>query len=125
MAGLSELSRKMILVIVVLAGILCLGGLVFFRSVQAFPFGLGILAACAVNVVKIILLERMIRQAEASEGHYPTHRVYLQYFLRFVLTAGVLLLAGLLSFTALIGAAFGIFTLPISGFAMKFFPNAN
>ena len=123
MANLSALSKKMILVIAVLAAVICLGGLVFFRSAEAVPFALGAVAASAANVLKLMLLERMVRKIAVSEGKYPVHWVYVQYFLRFALTAGVLLLAGWLSFTALIGAAFGVFTLPLSGFAMKFFPD--
>ena len=125
MGNLSDLSKKMILVIAVYAGVFCLGGLIFFRSIQALPFAGGVVAMCIASVGKIMLLERMMKEIGASEGAYSTSKVYVHHFLRFVLTAMVLLVAGLLSFTALIGACFGVFSLPVSGFAMKYFPDLN
>ena len=115
----------MILVVAVLAVLICLAGLLFYRSTQAIPFMIGVLVSSGASVLKLLLLERMMKQAANSKGQYPSYKVYLHYFLRFALTAGVLLIAGLVSLPALIGAACGIFTLPLSGFAMKFFPDLN
>jgi len=119
------MSQKMIQVIAVLALILCFGGLVFFRSAEAIPFALGVLLSCMLNAVKVILLERMVRKLSASAASYQTYRVYVQFLLRFLLTAGTLLLAVFVPFISLLGAICGIFTLPLSAFAMKFFPNAE
>lgn len=125
MKNLTEVTQKMILVIAVLAGIICLGGLVFFRSIEAFYFANGVILAAALNAFKVIMLEKMVKKISVSAETYRIHKVYLQYIMRFALTAVVLLIGVFVPFVNLVGVAAGIFTLPLSGFAMKFFPNAE
>lgn len=125
MKNLSEVTQKMIFVIAALAGLICLGGLVFFRSIEAFYFANGVVLGAALNVLKVIMLEGMVRKLGASAESYRVHKVYLQIALRFILTAGVLLIGVFVPFVNLVGVVAGIFTLPISGFAMKFFPDAQ
>ena len=125
MRNLTEVTQKMILIIAVLAGIICLGGLAFFRSIEAFYFANGVILAAVLNGCKVILLEKMVKKLGAAPESYRTHRVYLQFILRFALTAGVLLIGVFVPFVNLFGIAAGIFTLPIAGFAMKLFPNAE
>ena len=125
MRNLTEVTQKMILIIAVLAGLICLGGLVFFRSMEAFYFANGVILASALNVLKVIMLEKMVKKLSASAESYPIHRVYLQYIMRFALTAVVLLIGVFVPFVNLVGVVAGVFTLPLSGIGMKFFPNAE
>ena len=125
MKNLSEVSQKMILAIAALAGIICLGGLVFYRSIEAFYFANGVILASALNVAKVFMLENMVKKVGASADSFKMSSVYVQYILRFVLTAGILLIGVFAPFVSLVGVVAGVLTLPLSGFAMKFFPDAQ
>lgn len=129
MKNLAEVTQKMILAVAVLAAIICLGGLVFYlladRSIEALYFANGVVLAAALNVLKLILLERMVKKLGASAESYKIHKVYLQFILRFALTAVILLIGVFVPFISLVGIVAGIFTLPLSGLAMKFFPPAE
>ena len=125
MKNLSEVSQKMILAILAIAGIICLGGLIFYRSIEAFYFANGVILASALNVAKVFMLENMVKKLGVSEDSFKMSSVYLQYILRFVLTAVVLLIGVFVPFISLFGIVGGVLTLPLSGFAMKFFPDAQ
>ena len=125
MRNLTDVTRKMIQIIAILAGILCLGGLVFYRSIEAFYFANGVILASLFSVGKLFMMESMMQKASTAGDSFKVSSVYLQFFLRFVLTACLLLIGVFVFFISLIGIVAGILTLPLSGFAMKFFPDVQ
>jgi len=122
---LSGVSKKMILVISILTLVVLAVGAIFFRSFTILPFAVGTLSGSLLSVVKVLMLERTAARISMPGSNPSVGKVYLQIFLRFFLTAGVLLVMALWSPPALLGAACGIFTLPIAAFAMKWFPQVE
>ena len=120
---MSALSKKMIFTIGVASLVLIGAGGLFYRSYPAVPFAAGVLMTCALNAVKVIMLERAVVKA-AEIGDISTGKSYIrgQYFLRFLLTGFVLAIAALApdDIVSVWGAIAGIFTFQIAAFALKF-----
>jgi len=91
------------------------GGAVFYRSLEALNFALGVLLSSALNVLKVYLLERTVSKTlDMTDPVMGKNYIRFQYLLRFFLAAAVLVAAALIPFISLWGAIIGIFTLQIS-----------
>lgn len=113
---ISSTVRKMIMVMLVSAAIFI--AVAFFISLQhavldIFPFAFGVLLSTAINIVKVVWLERAVDRAtnmddEKAAGAY----IRGQYLLRFLMTGGILVAAAILSEgpSLLWGAVVGLFT---------------
>ena len=114
-------AKKMILVICVAALIVMLGGAIYYRSLEALNFVLGVFLTSALNVFKVYLLERNVQKIlymtdpGASKGYFS-----VQYLIRYVLTGAVLVAAALIPFINLWGALIGAFTLQAATIAIRF-----
>ena len=112
---LSLPSKRMIQVVLITALAMMAGGAVFYRSLEAFPFALGVLLTSALNAGKILMLERTVKRAiDMEDPKSGKNYVRIQFLLRYFLTAAILVAAGLTPFISVWGALFGIFTLQIS-----------
>ena len=120
---MSDIAKRMMLVVGALWLALVAASAAYYRSMDCLPFALGSLLGVALNVLKIVMLDRAVRRAvqmeEASAGGY----VRMQHFLRFLLTGVVFLAAALVPFLSLWGAAAGVLTLQVALFFAKRFPN--
>ena len=116
-------ASKMVQVILVLSVLIAAAGAVFFRSVEAVPFAAGVAMAAAVNITKVILLKKSVESALSKDAVTAKYHLQSTYFLRLLLTASVLIGAALLpdSIVNLFGVIFGIFTLNIASYSMRFF----
>ena len=120
-------ARRMALVIGVVALLLVVGAIVLYRSAQAGSFALGVAMTAGTHVAKLYWLRHTVAVAAMLDA--PTAASYTQarYLMRFFLTIAVLVLAGVLSQTEIfgvplmLGAALGLLTMPIAGYAMHFF----
>lgn len=114
-------SRRVLLVIWLFAAVLILGGAIFHRSLEAVWFGFGVVLSCTLNSVKVFMIERTVRRAldMAGQGTAAGGFAAGQYFIRFLLTAGVLVLAATNDFISLWGAALGLFSLQVGIFWLK------
>ena len=119
--NLSLPSKKMILVIGISALVIIAGGAAIYRSIEAIYFALGTILTSALNVLKVIMLERTVKKVvNIEEPETGKNYVRLQYLLRYFLTGIVLLAVGLVTayveppFINIWGAIAGIFTLQIS-----------
>ena len=114
----------LILFLFMLAGvILSLSGVL---NIRPLPFVLGTLLGGGLNIIKVLMLEHMVRSASKKEEGQATRGVYVQALLRFVLTGAVLGLALLVPDRAFFwGTVAGIFILPIAAFSMKFVPHKD
>jgi len=118
---LSSLSKKMIFVIVVTSLVFIVGGVIFFRSFSALPFAFGVISTSALNIVKVIMLERTVQKVvDLKEKNAGRNFARLQYLLRFLLTGLVLFAAAKTPFIDFWGAIIGIFTLQIAAISVKF-----
>ena len=116
---LSDIAKRMMRVIGVLLLLLVAASAVYYRSLDFLPFALGALLGVALNVAKILLLDRSVSRITHMEKEGAGNYIRFQHFFRFLLTGLVLLLAALVPFINIWGAAAGIFTLQIAVFFAK------
>ena len=123
---LSPLGKRMVMMIGAAALVMILGGIVFFRSIEALYFAFGVILTSALNVLKVFMLERTVgKTLEMDKESRGETYLRLQGVFRFFLTAVVLLGVGLVQiyahppFINVFGVIFGLFTLQISVFACR------
>ena len=119
--GLSKLSKKMIQMVGVAALIFMLAGAVFYRSLAALPFALGVSIPAALNMLKIYMLDCTVNKViDMDDPNTGKNYVRLQYLFRYLLTGLVLLAIGLIHANtdppviSIWGAVAGVFTMQIS-----------
>ena len=120
MESLAKYANKMIIVIIIASLVIILAGAAIFRSFVAVEFGLGVMLAAILNIAKVLILKYAVERA-AGMGSRAMAFTSLMYMLRFVLTGAVLVLAHFLSFVELLGVVFGLLTMPIASYCLKFF----
>ena len=119
-------TGKILRMIILVCLAMIAGGVLYYSLVgdlyEALPFALGVIVTSALNILKIIMLERSI-QKTLSMDNPDTGKNYirLQYLLRYFLTAVVLVIIGLLHvfvdnprIISIWGALFGLFTMQIA-----------
>ena len=124
---LSLTSRRMITVICLSALVMVAAGIVVsltvssIDSMQALYFPLGVILSSALNILKVILLERAINKTlDMEDPKAGSNYIRIQYLLRYLLSGVVLVVAGLITryvdppFINIVGALVGIFTMQIS-----------
>jgi len=96
-------------------------GIIYYRSVYALYFAIGVILTSSLNVGKVFLLQRTVQKTlEKDDINSGKNYVRLQFLLRYALTTAVLLASGLISvyvdppFISIWGAIAGLFTLQIS-----------
>ena len=123
-------ANKMILCIVGLSVLVALGGSVFFwlhqnfDIAEAIPFTVGVAMAMGLNITKVIWLKASINKTVDMDTPKAAKLFFqVQYFLRLLLTAAVLLVAALApdNIVNLLGVIIGILTLPVTMRLMQFF----
>ena len=122
--SIDAVAGKVIQVIVALSILIAIGGAVYFRTLDdALPFAAGVAMAMAVNIAKVILLKRANTTSLTKDPVSAKFHLQYTYFLRLVLTGAVLAAAAFLhpNYVNLFGAIFGIFTLHISFYSMRYF----
>ena len=115
----SALAKRMIITICISLPVLVAASAVYYRSFSFLPFALGALLGAATNVLKIILLDRAVEKLVDMEEEKAKNYVRIQHFLRYILTGAVLVLAAVVPFISIWGAAAGILTYQVALFSMK------
>ena len=89
---LSDAAKKMLLILLAALPLLAGGAAVYYRSWAFLPFAGGALLGTALNVTKVILLERTVRKIAAMDDKgKAANYVRIQALLRLLLTALVAL----------------------------------
>ena len=124
--NMSHASKKMILVIGISVLVLIVAGAIFYRSIEALYFAIGVILTSALNVLKVAMLERTVKKViDMDEPNAGKNYVRFQYLIRYFLTGLVLLAAGLVSayvkppFINIWGAVAGVFTLQIAVISVR------
>jgi len=111
----------MVMVVCIAAVAICVIAAIVYLAVPQLPtlgslsFALGVVLTSALNVVKIIMLERSVRVTiDMDNPDRGKNYIRLQYLLRYFITAAILVVAGFTPFISVWGAIAGIFTLQIS-----------
>ena len=115
-----EITKKMIVAIGVLSLLIIGGGVIYYRSVDCLPFIVVTLLGSGVSVLKVKLLADGVDKSLKMEAKAAANYIRLQHFLRLLLVGVVLLLAALVPWISLWGAAAGVFTFQISLYFLKF-----
>ena len=119
-------GRRMMQVICISACVMIVGGIIFYRSLEAVYFAIGVILTSSLNIWKVNLLEKTVAKTlDMDDADAGKNYVRFQYLLRYFLTGAVLLAAGLISmyvqppFISIWGTVFGIFTLQIAVIATR------
>jgi len=103
------------------------GGFIYFRNMDGAIFALGAAVCCVSNIVKIYWLKNSVTRATAMDATYAVNYVRGQAMMRMLFTLAVLVGAGFLSqlealgLPFLMGAIFGLLSMPLAGYSMSFF----
>jgi len=122
---LSNISTRMIIAICVLATVAIAGSVVFYSVTDNYvvdfvPFAVGVILGATLNILKVIMIRRIVNKATDVEKPISPLHVQGQFFLRFILTIAVLALAAIFNFINVFGVVAGLFTMPIARYAMSF-----
>lgn len=117
--NLSDIAKKMALIVCFLISVIIFIGILFLRSMEAVPFALGALTGGAVNIIKIILLDRTTKKVIQMELQKAAIHVQIQHLLRLLITGAGLLFAALVPFISLWGAAIGVLAYQIAIYLIK------
>jgi len=127
---LSEIMKKMILIIIALFLVFsAVGCAIFLRGADILAFSLGVFMMAFGNILKLVMLERSILIAVSMDEKSGANYMRAQYFLRFGLIAVILVAAAKMPFLGIArgvpitlwGAGAGIFTLPIAANIARLF----
>ncbi|MDR2572005.1 MAG: hypothetical protein LBD23_17140 [Oscillospiraceae bacterium] len=90
----SKLMTKMVLVAAVIIIVI---GAIFYRSLAAVPFAMGVLITSWLNIYKIRMLERTVRKVmDMDDQEAGKNTVRFQYLLRYAMTGAVLVIVGII-----------------------------
>ena len=121
---INDIAKKMIFVLCGLLVIIVVASVVYYRSLAFFPFALGASLVVALNIIKVVMLDRAVDKAlTMTEGKDASNYIRLQYFLRFILTGAVLVFVAVSPdhYLNLWGGVAGVFTMPVAAYSMKIF----
>jgi hypothetical protein len=122
---ISDLAKRLILTICILAAVFIGASVAYYRSSSCLPFALGVLLGAAVSVAKVIIVERTVDRALEMEKKAAGNFTRLNHLLRLFLTGAALLLAALAPGISLWGAAAGVLTFQVSVYIQRFFLNKD
>jgi len=90
-------SRLMIKFIPLTAALIIIIGIIYYRSLAAVPFSLGVLATSALNILKVRMLEKTVQKVvDMDDQDAGKNVVRFQYLFRYFLTGVVLAAVGLI-----------------------------
>jgi multisubunit Na+/H+ antiporter MnhG subunit len=125
--SMATYTKRMTVVIGIASLLVVLGGVAFYRSVDAIIFALGVVITAALNIVKTNWLRHSVSKASDMDPAFAPNYVRGQGMLRMLFTLVVLVGAAFLSlldvfgFPLLFGAVFGLLTMPVAAYSMAFF----
>ena len=79
---LSDLTKRMIVSISIIALICIFGSAIYYRSMDFLPFMYGVFIGSLVSIVKVFLLEHAVDKAITMEQKHAGNYVGIQHMLR-------------------------------------------
>ena len=111
---LSDIAKRMTAVIGVSLLLPIAASIAYYRSFAFLPFAFGVLLGAALNVLKVVMLDRTVKRVIDMGKKNAENYVRFQHFLRFLLTGLAFLAAAFLPFINIWGTAAGICTMQIA-----------
>lgn len=115
----SDLAKRMILTILIIALICILGSAIYYRSLEFLPFVCGVLIGSAASIAKVFLLERAVDKALTMEKKHAGNYVSIQHVLRLLLSGGVLVVGAIIPQISLWGVTVGILAFQLAVYNVK------
>ncbi|GAA4653140.1 hypothetical protein GCM10023142_02780 [Anaerocolumna aminovalerica] len=119
---LSDLAKKMIVSISIIALICILGSVIYYRSLYFLPFMWGVFLGSFVSIIKVFLLDHAVDKAVKMEQKHAGNYMSIQHMLRLLLSGIVLVLGALVPQISLWGVAAGILAFQLAAYSLKFTP---
>jgi len=118
---LSDTARRMMWVLCISLPVIIAGGAVyhFYHKFSFMPFALGAALGTALNIAKVIMIDRAVKKIVNMDSVKAGNYVRSQHLLRFLLTGIVLVLTALIPFINLWGAAIGVLVYPIALYFLR------
>lgn len=116
----SDLARKIIFRILVIALASILLSIIFYRSFAFLPFMYGVFLGSAVSVAKVVLLDRAVDRALEMGQKKAGNYVSLQHVLRLLLSGIVLVLGAIVPQISLWGVAVGIIAFQFAIYGVRY-----
>ena len=117
---LSDMGRRMINNILIIAFVCILISVLYYRSMKFLPFLFGVLLGSSLSILKVFLLEHTVNKALTMEKTRAGAYVSIQYILRFLLTGIVLYFGAVVPQVSLWGVAAGILSFQLAAYNLKF-----
>ncbi|NLK75163.1 MAG: hypothetical protein GX288_07745 [Clostridiales bacterium] len=117
---LSNLAKKMIFSILIIALICTLGSVIYHRSMAFLPFMFGALLGSAISIAKVFLLERTVDKALTMEQKHAKNYVSLSHIIRLLISGLALFLGAVVPQISLWGVAAGILAFQVAVYSLKF-----
>ena len=110
-------------VIMIAAAVMIGAAAIYFRSIQAVPFAVGVLLTSFMNIAKLIMLEKSMAETIPMEQNDIKIYIYGQHALRVVMLVAVFGIAAFApdEIVSIWGAVFGFFTLKIASYSVMFY----
>jgi len=116
---ITDIKRKMIAAIGILAAVFIAASAVYYRSAECLPFVYGTLLGSAVSVLKVIMLARAVGKSLSQDTQAAANHVRLNHLLRMFISGAVLVLAALVDAISLWGAAAGVLSFQLALYVLK------
>jgi hypothetical protein len=117
---LSDLVKRMVFTILIIALLCILGSAVYYRSLDFLPFVFGVLIGSAVSIAKAFLLERAVDKALTMEQKHAGNYVGIQHVLRLLLSGAALVLGAIVPQVSLWGVVCGLLAFQLAIYSIKF-----
>lgn len=117
---LSDLAKRMVRAILLIALVCVLASVSYYRSLDALPFVFGVLLGAVVSITKVYLLERAVNKALTLEEKQAGNYVGLQHILRLLLSGVVLVLGAVVPQISLWGVVAGTLAFQLATYSLKF-----
>lgn len=117
---LSDLAKRMIFTILIIASVCILASAIYYRSLDFLPFFFGVLLGSVISITKVFLLERTVDKVLIMEQKRAKNYVSIQHLLRMLLSGAILVLGAIVPQISLWGVAAGILAFQLAIYSAKF-----
>ena len=104
------MARKWVMLIIALSALLIAGGAIFYLSMEAVPFAVGVVAMMIMNIISVLWLKRTVENAVDMEAVAAVNYVRFHRLMRFLAMGAVLFISASAPdhIISIMGALFGI-----------------
>ena len=116
---LSDIAKRMIIIIIGITILCILASVVYYRSLDFLPFLYGVLLGSAVSIAKVLLLERAVNKALTMEKKRAGAYVSMQHLFRLLISGIALALGAIIPQIHLWGVVAGILAFHVAIYCHK------